>query len=282
MIHKNTKETVIEFTPISSRTCTIRITAKPLNIFIIQIYSPTSDYTDEQMENVYSQLQSTIDSMKKKDMLIVQGDWNATIGKDSINDWSDYYGTACNTATNDRGLRLLEFASYNDLIVANTLGKHKQSIISTFNSPNGKIHNQIDYILIKIRFRSGINVAKTRVYNKAAIGSDNDLVMMYFKQKLKYQRKLKSTRINYNMDRLKNKSTQVDYKEYIEDKLDEELTNNENENIKSTITALNRIIHQAATEKLGFSRKKNKPWITDDILELCDERRKLKPHKNER
>ena len=44
---------------------------------------------------------------------------------------------------------------------------------------------------------------------------------MYFKQKLKSQRKLKSTRINYNMDRLKNKSTQIDYKEYIEEKLDE-------------------------------------------------------------
>ena len=56
------------------------------------------------------------------------------------------------------------------------------------------------------------------------------------------------------MDRLKNKSTQVDYKEYIEEKLDEELTNNEN--IESTITALNRIIHQAATEKLVFIRKK--------------------------
>ena len=80
--------------------------------------------------------------------------------------------------------------------------------------------------------------------------------MMSFKQKFKSQRKLKSTRINYNMDRLKNKSTKVDYKEYIEDKLDEELTNNENENIESTITSLNRIIHQAATAKLGFSRKK--------------------------
>ena len=60
------------------------------------------------------------------------------------------------------------------------------------------------------------------------------------------------------MDRLKNKSTQVDYKEYIEDKFNEELINNENENIESTITALNRIIHQAETEILGFSRKKNK------------------------
>ena len=70
MIHKSINKTVIEFTPISSRICNIRITAKPLNIFIIQLYSPTSDYTDEQMENFYSQLQCTIDSMKKKDIYL--------------------------------------------------------------------------------------------------------------------------------------------------------------------------------------------------------------------
>ena len=81
LIHKSIKETIIEFTTISSRICTIRITAKPLNIGLIQIYSPTSDYTEEQMENFYSQLQSTINSMKKKSMLIVQGDWNAKLGR---------------------------------------------------------------------------------------------------------------------------------------------------------------------------------------------------------
>ena len=66
--------------------------------------------------------------------------------------------------------------------------------------PNGKIHNHIDYILIKRSFISGINVAKTRVYNKTDIGSDHDLVMLSFKS----QRKLKSTIINYNMDKQKN------------------------------------------------------------------------------
>ena len=62
---------------------------------------------------------------EKERYAIVHWDWNANIGKDAINGWSDYCGTACYTSTNDRGLILLEFASYNDLIVANALGKHK-------------------------------------------------------------------------------------------------------------------------------------------------------------
>ena len=60
----------------------------------------------------------------------------------------------------------------------NTLVKHNLSRISTCHSPNGKIYNHINYILNK----SGINVAKTRVYNKIDIGSDHDLVMMYLKK----------------------------------------------------------------------------------------------------
>ena len=75
------------------------------------------------------------------------------------------------------------------MILANTLGIHKSSRIATWHSPDGKTHNQIDYILMKRRFKSGINVAKTRVYNKADIGSDHDLVMISFKQKFKSQRK---------------------------------------------------------------------------------------------
>ena len=50
---------------------------------------------------------------------------------------------------------------------------------------------------------------KTRVYNKADIGSDHDLVIMSFKQKY--------------MDKLKNEFTQTEYKESIENKLSEEI-----------------------------------------------------------
>ena len=88
-----------------------------------------------------------------------------------------------------RGLRLLEFATFNNLVLTNTLGPHKPSRRWTWHSPDGKHHNQIDYILVKKRFRSGVNIHRTRSFPGADIGSDHDLVMMTFQVRLKKTRK---------------------------------------------------------------------------------------------
>ena len=42
-------------------------------------------------------------------------------------------------------------------------------------------HNQIDYILVKKHCRSGVNIARTRSFPEADIGSDHDLLMMTFR-----------------------------------------------------------------------------------------------------
>ena len=73
--------------PISSRLISIRLRADPFNITIIQVYAPTTDYSDDQIEDLYSQLQINIDQAPKKDILIVQGDWNAKVGKDTQENW---------------------------------------------------------------------------------------------------------------------------------------------------------------------------------------------------
>ena len=83
--------------------------------------------------------------------------------------------------TNERGLRLLEFASYNKLKVANTSGPHKPSRRWTLHSPGGDYHNQIDYIMVKRRFQSSVNIAKTSSFPETDIESDQELVMMPFR-----------------------------------------------------------------------------------------------------
>ena len=93
----------------------------------------------------------------------MQGDGNAKVGRDACGNWQGICGPFCNDNTNERGLRLLEFASFNDLVLLNTFNHHKASRRWTWFSPNGQ-HNWIDYILVRKHFRSGVNIARTQSF----------------------------------------------------------------------------------------------------------------------
>ena len=97
----------------------------------------------------------------------------------------------------------MEFTTYNKLGLANTYGPHKASRRWTWHSPSGQHHNQIDYIMLKLRFRSGINIAKTRSFPGADIGSDHDLVMKNFRRHLKKIVKPKQVRMKFDLEKLK-------------------------------------------------------------------------------
>ena len=125
----------------------------------------------------YDHLQEILDQSPKKEILVVLGDRNAKVGEDALKNWKGTCGSYCNPETNERGLRLLEFVCYNDLVLAN----HKVSRRWTWHSTNGGYHNQIDYIMVRRRFMTSVNTAKTRSFPGADIGSDHDLVMMSFR-----------------------------------------------------------------------------------------------------
>ena len=131
----------------------------------------------------------------------MQGDWNAKVGKDACGNWQGICGPFCNDDTNERGL--LEFATFNDLVLANTFGHHKASRKWTWHSPNGQHHSQIDCILVRKRFKSGVNNARTQSFQAADIGSDHDLLMMTFHLHLKRITKPKHTRLHFDHKKLK-------------------------------------------------------------------------------
>ena len=120
LVHKDIVNTVMGCRPVSSRLITIGLRAVPLNITIVQAYAPISDYDDNETEEFY-------DQTPKKDILVVQGDWNAKVGRDACGKWQGICGPFCNDDTNERGLRLLDFATFIDLVLANTFGHHKAS-----------------------------------------------------------------------------------------------------------------------------------------------------------
>ena len=127
LVHKDIVNTGIGCRPVSSRLITIRLRAVPFNITVVRAYAPTSDYDENEIEEFYDQRKNVIDQTPKKDIFVVQGDWNAKAGRDDCGNWQGICGPLCNDDTNERGLRLLEFATFRDLVLANTFGHNKAS-----------------------------------------------------------------------------------------------------------------------------------------------------------
>ena len=279
-VHKDIVKNVIGCRPISSRLMTVRLRASPFNITIIQVYAPTSSYDDSNVDEFYRELQSLVDQTPKQDILFVQGDWNAKVGEDAQEDWGEVCGPSCNPEINDRGLKLLDFAIYNNLVLANTLGNHKPSRRWTWHNPDGTYHNQIDYILVKKRFRSGIKTARTRTFPGADVGSDHAMVMMTFQTRLKNSRKPTQPRIRFDLEKLNDPTVMSAVRATIGGRFAPLATLVAD--LDSVVTHFNKAVTDTADERYGKQRRKRKPWVTPEVLDLCDQRRDLKKKRRSR
>ena len=77
LLHKDMASAVLGCRPVSSRLISIRLGAAPFNITTIQVYALTYGHDESEVAHFYQQLQETIDQTLKKDILVVQWDWNA-------------------------------------------------------------------------------------------------------------------------------------------------------------------------------------------------------------
>ena len=53
---------------------------KPFNITVIQVYAPTSNAEEAEVEQFYEDIQDSLELTLKKDVLFIKGDWNAKVG----------------------------------------------------------------------------------------------------------------------------------------------------------------------------------------------------------
>ena len=58
----------------------VHLQAKPFNIMVIQVYAPTSNAKEAEVEQFYEDLQDLLELTPKKDVLFIIGDWNANKG----------------------------------------------------------------------------------------------------------------------------------------------------------------------------------------------------------
>ena len=108
---------------------------------------------------------------KKKNVLLIIGDWNAKVGSQEIPRVIGKFGLG---VQDEPGQRLIEFCQENTMVIANTLFQQHKRRLYTWTSPDGQHWNQIYYILCSQRWRSSIQSAKTRL--RADCGSDHELL----------------------------------------------------------------------------------------------------------
>ena len=95
----------------------VRFQGKPINIKVIQIYAPTSNPEEAEVERFYEDLQDLLE-LTPQNVLFIIGDWNAKVGSQETPGVTGKFGLGIQ---NEAGQRLIEFCQENALVIANTL-----------------------------------------------------------------------------------------------------------------------------------------------------------------
>ena len=90
----------------------VRFQGKPFNITVIQVYAPTSNTEEAEVQWYYEDLQDLSELIPKKDVLFILGDWNAKGGSQETPGVTGKFGHG---VQNEAGQRLIEFCQENAL-----------------------------------------------------------------------------------------------------------------------------------------------------------------------
>ena len=79
-VNKRVQNVVLGCNLKNDRMISVHFQGKPFNITVIQVYAPTGNAEEAEVERFYEDLQDLLELTPKKDVLFIIGDWNAKIG----------------------------------------------------------------------------------------------------------------------------------------------------------------------------------------------------------
>ena len=79
-VNKRVQNTVLGCNLKNDRMTSVRFRGKPFSITVIQVYAPTSNAEEAEVERFYEDLQDLLKLTTKNDVLFIIGDWNAKVG----------------------------------------------------------------------------------------------------------------------------------------------------------------------------------------------------------
>ena len=116
IVNKRVQNAVLGYNLKNDRLISVNFQGKPFNITVIQVYSPTSNAEEAEVEWFYEDLQNLLELTPKKYVLFIIGDWNAKVGSQETPGVKGKFGLRI---WNEAGQRQIEFCQEDPLVIGN-------------------------------------------------------------------------------------------------------------------------------------------------------------------
>ena len=153
----------------------VHFQGKPLNITVIQVYAPTSNAEETEVERFYENLQDLLELTPKKDVLSITGDWNAKVGSQETPGVRDKFGLG---VQNEAGQRLIR------LLPRECTGHSKHPLPTTQEKTTHGHHQMVNTEIRLIAFfvaKDGETIQSAKTRPGAECGSDHELCIAKFR-----------------------------------------------------------------------------------------------------
>ena len=84
IVNKRVRNAVLGCNIKNNRRISVCFQGKPFNITVIQVYAPTSNTEEAEVERFYEDLQDLLELTPPKDVFFIIGDWNTKVGNQEI------------------------------------------------------------------------------------------------------------------------------------------------------------------------------------------------------
>ena len=135
IINKRVQNAILGCNLKNDRMISVHFQGKPFNITVIQVYVPTSNTEEAEVERLYEDLQDLLELTSRKDVLFIIGDWNTKVGSQETPRVTGKFGLGM---LNEAGQKLIEFCQENALVIANTLFQQYKRRLYTWTTPDGQ------------------------------------------------------------------------------------------------------------------------------------------------
>ncbi|XP_037870985.1 uncharacterized protein LOC101740371 [Bombyx mori] len=272
----NAKSSLLDWHPVSDRIIMARFYSRVRNISVIQCYAPTNAASSVTKAKFYSHLQSTLQKIKRQDIVICMGDFNAQLGSDNTN-IEPWLGRHAMGRRSENGDMLIDLCCQNDLIVGGSIFPHKSCHKVTWVSPDRITENHIDHVLISRKWRRSLLDVRNK--RGADINSDHHLVVAKIKLKVaKIQRTAKTASRNFDTEKLRNPTT----KQNFQDDLRNRTVNIscEEGTIEDHWESVRGAFRESCQSVLGYKCTPKKKWISGTTWDMIQARQQKKEQIN--